>query len=313
MSTVDFQLAYDGEDVRGHSMDVQELAPALLALGNLIRDANTQLNGENSKVRVLVQSDFEHKCFNVHFEVVQSILSQLSDMLGDHRIHNAKELLEWLGLIGVLPAGGLIGFLRWRGKKEIESSTTLHDRGHGGEIHITATDGSSVTINQNIYHLAQNPKIKQDVAGVFAPLRSPGIESVTFRSDATDLPDVAMLTYGKVEAEQIIAATETVDPDKVLIGPQRITTHLRVHSPVFDPKAERWRFKFGEEIIYADITETTIARDAVQRGVVSKNDTYRVVLEITEHETPQGQFRNVYKVIEVLDFIAAPQQQQLFK
>ena len=67
-----FQVAYVGEDPNDHTMDVEELAPALLAFGKLIRAANAELNKSRARVRVLVASDFEHKCFNINFEVVLS-------------------------------------------------------------------------------------------------------------------------------------------------------------------------------------------------------------------------------------------------
>ena len=60
MSKTHFQLAYD---VRAGTMDVNELAPALLATGDLLREANKQLNGEGSDVAVKVQSDFRRGSF----------------------------------------------------------------------------------------------------------------------------------------------------------------------------------------------------------------------------------------------------------
>ena len=93
-----FQIAYDG-DSDTHSMDVQDLAPALVAFGRLIREANAQINGKRATVRVLVTSDFEHKCFNINFEVLQSILSQLATFLKSEEVRTARQLLLDLGFI----------------------------------------------------------------------------------------------------------------------------------------------------------------------------------------------------------------------
>src|SRR3954447_19095251 len=104
MSKVAFQLRYDGPALSEHGMDVGDLAPALLALGDLIKRANATVNGDLAKVNLIVQSDFEHKCFQVSLELVQSILSTISTFLTDeHNLKNAQPLAGWLGLIG-LPA-----------------------------------------------------------------------------------------------------------------------------------------------------------------------------------------------------------------
>src|SRR5258705_10711277 len=101
MSKVAFQLRYDGPALSEHGMDVADLAPALLALGDLIKRANATVNGDAAKVNLIVQSDFEHKCFQVSLELVQSILSAIGALLTDeHALKNAQTIAGWLGLAG---------------------------------------------------------------------------------------------------------------------------------------------------------------------------------------------------------------------
>jgi hypothetical protein len=50
MSAARFQLSYDGPALRSGAMDVNELAPALLATADLFREANKQLNGDRAEV-----------------------------------------------------------------------------------------------------------------------------------------------------------------------------------------------------------------------------------------------------------------------
>ena len=127
MNRQTFQVAYDGADTNSaqgtastaHEMDVQSLGPALIAFGKLIREANAQLNGKKSTVKVLVQSDFEHKCFNITFDVVQNVLHQISTFLTGEEIKNAKEILEDLGIILGSHGLGLLGYLKWKNNREV--------------------------------------------------------------------------------------------------------------------------------------------------------------------------------------------------
>jgi hypothetical protein len=107
VSRHEFSIAYDGAalaDAGDHSIDVQSLAPALLAFGRLIREANAEFNGKRSTAKVLVVSDFEHKCFNINFEVVLSLLEQIKTLLSYEPVKIAKDVPESLGLLGV-PTG----------------------------------------------------------------------------------------------------------------------------------------------------------------------------------------------------------------
>lgn len=53
-STTDFRLAYEGSALADNSIDVRDLAPSLLALGQLFTRANTLFNGESASVSLRV-------------------------------------------------------------------------------------------------------------------------------------------------------------------------------------------------------------------------------------------------------------------
>jgi hypothetical protein len=94
-----FAIAYSGKNRQDdHSIDVEALAPALLAFGRLIREANAEFNGNRSRAKVLVSSEFEDRCFHIDFDVVLSYYEQIKTLLATESIKTAKDILEWIGL-----------------------------------------------------------------------------------------------------------------------------------------------------------------------------------------------------------------------
>lgn len=168
-------------------------------------------------------------------------------------------------------------------------------------------DANAVTVNQHIYNLGENPKAAA-AALKAVPIQPGRIETVEVRSDAE------RVTFTPENFAPIRASCEAVRvmEDKALDDPQPIIAHLRVYSPVYDSKAEKWRFSYGGQPIYVDISETTIAQDAIARGGALINDLYKVRMTVTEYRTPTGQERHEYKILEVLDFTPASQQPSLF-
>ncbi|MFH0303294.1 hypothetical protein AAFX91_40430, partial [Bradyrhizobium sp. 31Argb] len=314
MSRHSFQIAYDGGPASGHSMDVEALGPALLAVGRLIREANTVLNEKRATVKVLVTSDFEHKCFNVNFEVVQSILQHLKTLLQDENVQTATKLLQTIGMVGSAgtAVAGLFGFLKWKKGRKIETVKRISDVTATGSVVLQIQiegDGNSIQIPESVLRLAENQKILRAVKETLEPIELREAERIEFRQ--ADTPQVI---YDGEAAVAIVRSCDAGPDDAAVLAgvieqPKSIVATLYSHGPVFDEKAKNWRFRYGKKAIYADVSDTNIAKDAVKRGSSFMNDRYRVRMQITPPETDDGTPH--YKITEVLDFSPAQQQMAL--
>jgi hypothetical protein len=165
VSKHEFSIAYAGValvDTGDRSIDVQTLAPALLAFGRLIRETNTEFNGKRSAAKVLVVSDFEHKCFNINFEVVVSLYQQIQAILGAELVQTAKTTLEWLGLLGVTSGGGALtylGYLRWKAGRKVTETRQISDTSRSGIVEVRIEgDSNTVQVHNHVYDLSLNPR-----------------------------------------------------------------------------------------------------------------------------------------------------------
>ena len=97
MSKVEFAIAYDGPALANHTMDVQALGPALLAIGDMCREAHRVINGDDgAEVKVHVKATSEG-CFDIVLELIQTY-NVVADLVRDEDVSAAKDLIEWLGL-----------------------------------------------------------------------------------------------------------------------------------------------------------------------------------------------------------------------
>ena len=71
MSKVAFRVAFDGEALASRTMDVRDLAPALMGLSEALIEANKILNGKETALEVHITPDIEENCFDIGIEVLQ--------------------------------------------------------------------------------------------------------------------------------------------------------------------------------------------------------------------------------------------------
>jgi hypothetical protein len=302
-----FSVAYSGAHrLDDHTIDVESRAPALLAFGRLIRASNAEFNGKRTAVKILVTSDFEHKCFNINFELVVSVLDQLKTLVGviDH-VKDAKEILEWVGLTTTASGGmSFFAFLRWRKGRKIVEKTDIVDQDKSGSVVVSVEgDHNPVTVNNHVYNLSVNPTALNAARDTFSPIGVDGMERMEIRN-AGGPPKI----IEPEETQDILASCNAalIEAGENVPEVQETTAWLSVYSPVYDIHASKWRFRFGKETIYADISETKIAEAAVKRGAALADDAYEVRLEVTtpiDKQVKRG--TPSYKILRVNKFIPA--------
>ena len=95
MSKATAIIRYDGPALAAHSMDVSDLAPALLGLSEIAKIANRKINGDQSSVKVYISVDTEQKCFQFNIEIAQTLLQHVSLLIHNEHMATAKEIAEW--------------------------------------------------------------------------------------------------------------------------------------------------------------------------------------------------------------------------
>jgi hypothetical protein len=230
----------------------------------------------------------------------------LADLLPDTKIENITKLLQTLGIVttgvGVI-TGGVFGYLKWKNGRKVERVEPLKD----SPIVIVKVEGNNNTIqiNRDVWKLSENKQVLEGVEGALSPVEDRTSESIEFREN-----DKPMAAFRREEVKAIIASCEAA-PDPIIVEneevePKTVTANLYAYGPVFDAKAPNWRFRYRNKPIYADVRETTIAKDAVTRGKSAMNDRYRVRMEVRPAAIEGGDTH--YRIIDVLDFQPAEEQ-----
>ena len=295
------RLRYTGDAVDDHNMDVTHLGSSLFAVGELCRLANRQFNKDDANVHVLVRTDPEHQCFEIVLEVFQSFLAHAQELIGKPKTKDIKEILEWVGILSSpFPIGfGLYKFLEWKRGRKIET-TKIEEKEGKETVTVKTESGDKITIVKEVWEMSKNKTIVKMAGKAIEPLQKVGYSTIEFEKSGDEIQQIT-----KEQADNIAASVRGSD-DLSLEGPQFFNAWLRVYSPVYEANAKKWRFRFGANVEYFDISETDIAKDAIKRGGAFINDLYHVKAKLDQSINSTGNIKNEYSIVEVIEFRQAP-------
>jgi hypothetical protein len=294
-NSVLFSVSYDGEALANHEMNVKDIAPALLALGELIEEANRMLNGDKTKVAVNIKAT-EPGSIIVALTAHQDLLSQaisLFDSEGVNAFLNLKEILKILGIGG----GGVLGLIKWIKGREIKNVTRVDT----GDFKIELEDGE-VTVTKKVeIELFQAIKIRKNIETIVnRPLKKDGVEAVSFKVDNNEGVIV------KDEADYFVAPIV----EQEILGETEIEQSLQIVNISFQ-EGGKWRFSDGNATFYADILDIAFL-ETVQKNEVAfaKDDVLQVKMHRKQYMTDAG-IRADYTVLKVLGHRSAAVQIKL--
>jgi hypothetical protein len=296
VTTVHFSIRYDGPALADHRMDVRELAPALIALSDLLEAANKAAFPDAGEVRVSVNGDFKGGSFGVDLVAVQTVAQQLVAMFAGERATAAANLSGIVGGLGLL-GGGLIAVIRWlRGRRPSEirfegNATVFVVRAEEVEERMEAE-----LLTGRLY---QTRIVRQALVKVLRPLARDGIDVFMSGQDGQVVRRVSSDELPWFEAS---AAEPDVVADSVL---HKVL--LQVESPVFKD-GNKWRVHDGDKPFYVVIADEAF-RARVDAGLerFGKGDILLVDLRRVQLLTDAG-LRTEWEVLRVLEHRAPLQQ-----
>ena len=312
MSKAEFQLAFDGPSLDAGTMEVGELASSLLAVGDLIRDANQELNENRAEVSVRVRADFKTGSFDVALLLDQSLLEQAKNLLIPGAVVGGAALLRFLfgtevgkkGVSGIL-TNVLDIWKRLRGEKP---NNAVEGKGEGIAI-LVYGDGNEVKVDASAGTLYRKDSIRSSIAGMVHPLAKEGIKTLDIRKGKKSINVVTKAdlppTFGQTLALNGTSSANVLRDSREAL--------LRVVRANFEKG--KWGFSDGTASFSADITDEGFREklDAREIGFY-KGDTLRVILTTTQVVISEGQtFQTRYEIEKVIEHIHAPKQQKLLE
>lgn len=294
---VSAEIAYDGPALRAGSMDVRELAPALLAVGDLLQQTNRLLNGERATLAVKVRSDFERGSFGISFELVQAF-SMAYLFLGVDALKSAKDIAEYVGFVTGKDIS-LFGLLKLLGGNPPKDTTTLKD----GNIEITIEGhNNKVVVSPIVYQLASDAGARKAAQDVVRPLHSDGVDTFEVRENKRVIQSITRSDLASFDLP-----TNSVESDISDVDPERITA-LEVIKPSFQADLT-WVFSDGSG---GRIGALMMDRNFLQRvqnneRTFAKGDVLKVRLRSRAYMTADG-LRTEHVVTEVIEEMNQPRQ-----
>lgn len=294
MSSAAFSIAFEGQPFDEGEIDVRDLAPALLALGDVVQAANKALNGDRADARLKVRATQEGS-----FEALLNLdVSWITDMLdvaaaNPDRMTAAKDIVELVFKTGTgagVVTVGVVQALKYMSGKKPEK---VEETPEGVSITVNNT---TIQMDGKAFQLLQDQPTRENIEKFGEKTLSiKGLQNVRIGTGEDQEP--LSITNNDVSALRIPEPGE----DETETNVSHATLWLRLVTPQFED-GYKWRFSDGGERRFTAEMEDTKFLNPVLAGDVSMsaNDTLRCLIR-EEQEMRGGNLAKVVFVEKVLE------------
>jgi hypothetical protein len=287
MAESTFTLKYDGRALDDGTMPVRELAPALLALGEIFTDASQSLFPEHPPVALNVKATSDGS-FLVHLVLqgkdLWDHLLTLSGSPGASALSNLETFVVDGGV-------GIFAFIQWLKGRKIKSQDSKDVM--PGHVRITTEDGDSIEVPTEVVTLFQRKPIRQKAVEVIAPLKREGVSEMEFQLPSGE-------SGAKIEKKDVAAFEEAQEDDDVLSDEVQPMV-VEILSLSFS-EGNKWRFSLGTSTISAAIEDEGFLAQIDSGEPFAKGDMLRCRMRVVARRRPKG-LHTEYHLLEVVEHL----------
>ena len=294
----DFRLTYDGPALDHHEMDPRELAPALLAMADLLEAAARVLYGDKAKVKINVKGSFKTGSFNVDFVAGVQWLRAVRDIFAGAEataVANATAILTALGVIG---KGGLFPLLKWLRNRPITRVESLTPEPGSAQCARIFVGDEFYDVELETVDLLRDVAVRKATEKVLAPLGKPGIDTFALGEGSS-----VNVVVRDVESSSFAAPA----PEELLIIDDVRDMAFSIVSLAFK-EDNKWRLSDGSSTISAMISDGEFLH-GVNNDIesFSKGDSLVCRVRVRQWQTSNGT-RTEYEVVKVARHLRAARQ-----
>lgn len=271
-------------------MRITDLAPALLALGDLVAETHRVVYPGFPSLEVDIRSTREGS-------FVVDMLAMLADEAGGLLLSETATSIS--NTVAIVTGGhGIFDYLRTLSGRRVVGEELVGQADDGtGIIRVTLDDGATVDAPADVVRAGNSIEIRRHAKGVVQPLRRDGIDDVGFQADEVETTvrigrdDLSAFEVPEGELEESLEPITT----EVVLRPRSISLEDDGPWRVVDGQGRPFRVVFEDE--------------AFVRGVQSKQHPVglgdRLVVRLRT-EPGAGRKWDHHYVEEVLDHLPAP-------
>lgn len=305
MTKARFEIAFEGDPFEDGEIDVRDLAPTLLAFGNVVQTANKTLNGDRADARLKVAAT-DQGSFVAALTMDVGWLTDMLDAVSAHpqRVVAADQLMDLLIKAGSIVGSGAIGLFAAIKALKGKRPEKVEARGDGTtEITVNQT---TFVVDDRTVALLQDLPTREAVEDLGAKAaRVDGLDNLRI---GTDSEEVEAVRLARTDLPSLKVPPEPDEPDTEITHRDAWLKIVSVHFR----DGYKWRFSDGGERPFTAEMEDAEFQNKVQEGLVAlnANDAIRCRLREEQSLSASSLLKIVY-VEEVLEHRPGARQMNL--
>jgi hypothetical protein len=293
---LDFAVSYDGPALRDGRMQVRELAPPLLALADLFREAKAITHPGQPDVSLEIRAT-SRGSFSVHLVLTRTVVPAVAVLAADpmNALTNLQSLL--------LGPWGLFDVVKRIRNRPYRTETV----NTAGDTQLDFENGDRFTVPSAVLTMHRTVSVRRTAREVVQPLERDGIDSVAFIRDwATE----TRIEVGRADLPAfVVDDVPAVEP----IIPEQTAEFLLEIVGLTWKQENKWRFSDGSQTFSAAIEDQDFWDKVHARSEnFAEGDTLRCVLRIRQTRDEYRRLNTERTVIRVLAHVKPQDPPPLF-